>query len=245
VWKFNQAGQSLGTAWKQISYNDSAWPSGPGLFGVEPSAPYPYPEPIRTPLSLIPSGGSSQVLTYYFRTHFSYAGNPAGVSLVASNYLDDGAVFYLNGAEAGRVRMPAGTVSYSTLAQNVSPEGSADAVHFPADLLALGDNVVAVELHQTTTNSSDGVFGMWLHGMVTSNNAALHLPPAWAGFGAGGAFQMQVRGPYNATYLIEASSDLTHWMPIATNAAPLGVLQYQDATAPSSSRRFYRALLAP
>jgi len=38
------------------------------------------------------------------------------VILVASNYLSDGAVFYLNGAEVKRVRLPSGQVSFNTAA---------------------------------------------------------------------------------------------------------------------------------
>src|SRR5262245_58258755 len=63
VWKYDQAGQDLGTAWKDPGYDDSAWPAGAGLLGLETSVPPPYPIPINTLLAL----GSPQVITYYFR----------------------------------------------------------------------------------------------------------------------------------------------------------------------------------
>jgi hypothetical protein len=51
VWKYNDSGADLGTAWREPAYIDSAWPSGPGLFGVESNSPPPYPVPLKTPLS--------------------------------------------------------------------------------------------------------------------------------------------------------------------------------------------------
>lgn len=48
---------------------------------------------------------------------------------MASNYVDDGAVFYLNGREAGRLRMEGGPVTASTAA-TVAPEGR---VHIAVD----------------------------------------------------------------------------------------------------------------
>ena len=46
-------------------------------------------------------------ITYYFRTHFSFTNRLSGAALLFTDYIDDGAVFYLNGAELYRLRMPA------------------------------------------------------------------------------------------------------------------------------------------
>ena len=91
---------------------------GEALLGLESTTPYPYPAPVKTALVL----GAGRI-TYYFRTHFTLAEDPAPLLLTASVFVDDGAVFYLNGAEAARVRMAAGPVSYSTWAHLASPEG--------------------------------------------------------------------------------------------------------------------------
>ena len=42
--------------------------------------------------------------------------------------------------------------------------------------------------------------------------------------------------------VIEASTNLTYWEPILTNAPTNGSVQVLDATAPSGARRFYRAI---
>ena len=119
-WQANAAGTDLGTAWLDQSYDDtvSGWASGDGLFGYTPSsASYPT---IKTALA----NGAN---TYYFRTHFQWTNDIAGVAFVVTNYLSDGAVYYLNGNEVRRVRMPSGLVAYSTAAATTnSPVGHAD-----------------------------------------------------------------------------------------------------------------------
>jgi len=158
VWRYNDSGTDLGSAWRANSYpNENLWRSGIGLFGVETSVPYPYPVPIRTPLIL---GGGR--ITYYFRTHFNFSGSQSNLSLFATGYIDDGAVFYLNGQEAGRVRLTSNPVTFSSKAQLASPEGVPSTVEFSTTNLVLGDNVVAVEVHQSSDTSADIVFGLSL-----------------------------------------------------------------------------------
>src|SRR5881396_669654 len=118
-WRYNDNAIDLGTVWRAVSYAaENSWPLGTALFGVESSYPYPYNDPLRTALVL----GAGRT-TYYFRTHFTFNGPATNLQLLATATIDDGAVFYLNGAEVGRVRMPAGPVQFSTYAQLNYPEG--------------------------------------------------------------------------------------------------------------------------
>src|SRR6185503_1601640 len=164
VWKYNQSGSELGTAWKEVGFNDSTWASGIALFGLE-STPLVYPEPFRTALAL----GSPQVITYYFRTHFNFTGSPGDVSLVSSNLLDDGVVYYLNGSEVSRLRVATGQTS-STLADGQSSEGAYEILNFPTAALLAGDNVLAAEVHQTTATSTDVAFGLSLLAITSVRN---------------------------------------------------------------------------
>ena len=158
VWRYNDTGADLGVAWRATAYtNDNVWRSGPGLFGVETSVPYPYPEPIRTPLVL---GGGR--ITYYFRTHFNFSGDRSRISLFATGYVDDGAVFYLNGTEAGRVRLTNNPVTFTSRAQLANPEGVPVVLEFSTTNLVQGSNALAVEVHQASDTSADVVFGMSL-----------------------------------------------------------------------------------
>jgi hypothetical protein len=156
VWRYMQTQNLDGINWTAPAYNDAPWPSGPALLAFETCGC--LPEPIRTTLVV-----TNNRITFYFRTHFTVTGNVAGASLKLSTVLDDGAVFYLNGQELYRQGMPAGPVAYATFA---SP-GVGDATLtgpfiLPGSLLLPGDNVLAVEVHQSSAASSDVVFGLTL-----------------------------------------------------------------------------------
>jgi hypothetical protein len=111
VWRYEQTTNFDGVSWMAPAFDDSAWPSGPGLLYVED---HPAVMPKSTPLTL-------GRMTYYFRTHFLLPFAPQDVTLTFSNLIDDGAVFYLNGAEIQRVRMPVPptVISNATAASSV------------------------------------------------------------------------------------------------------------------------------
>jgi hypothetical protein len=157
TWRYNDKNVDLGTAWQASTYNDSAWPQGPGLLGFE-TATLPSPG-IRTSFT------NSQQLTYYARTRFTYSGSLKGVTMTIDQVLDDGAVYYLNGKEIGRSNMPAGTITFTTAASSAVGDATEQLGVITADGSALvnGTNVLAVEIHQSSTSSSDVVFGMRLN----------------------------------------------------------------------------------
>jgi hypothetical protein len=118
--------------------------------------------------------------TYYIRSHFSFTNGLKGISLAFTNYLDDGAVFYLNGTEIQRVRMPASPAAIlnATLASGYACSNSVDygdAVcpdvwNLSGDLttnLVAGDNVLAVEVHNYNSGSPDITFGTQLAVLTT------------------------------------------------------------------------------
>ncbi len=153
-WKYNQTDNLDAVGWKSPAYDDSAWPSGPALLYSESNTAV---SPRNTQLAL----GRR---TYYFRTHFNFSGSGATTFLTFSNKIDDGAVFYLNGAEVRRVRMAAAptAISYSTFATSTPSGGDAtgsDVFIIAGTNLVNGDNVLAVEVHQVSSTSSDIVFG--------------------------------------------------------------------------------------
>ncbi len=160
-----------GQAWYLPQFNDASWfGPGPGLLYIESSFSVPAK---RTGL---PPNGGQQITgvpaapTFYFRSHFTFAGNRATVNgLYFSNYVDDGAVFYLNGREIYRLRMPLAPapISYTSLTLGGQTPSGGDATS--PDLFSImgnlltnlfsGDNVLAAEVHQNTSSSPDIVFG--------------------------------------------------------------------------------------
>src|SRR5207247_2109317 len=133
-----------------------------------------------------PATQSPFVTNYYFRTHFTMPSmSPSALAatmLISTNVVDDGSVVYLNGVEIFRFNMPAGTVSATTFASAALTEGwptTGQTVFFRTNLannVVIGDNVLAVEVHQSGTGSSDDVFGMTLTAVPPSALAITSQP---------------------------------------------------------------------
>jgi hypothetical protein len=159
-WQVNDSGTDLGTNWLDQAYDDisAPWIAGLGLFGYTPS-PGAYPA-IQTALSSSPTN-------YYFRTHFAWNNNSVNIAFVITNYLSDGAVYYLNGAEVKRIRMAAGNVAFNANATGTnSPAGRADVFGLSDGPLVIGDNILEVETHQAPSSGADMVFGLSLTAAV-------------------------------------------------------------------------------
>jgi hypothetical protein len=114
------------------------------------------------------AGGAATVkpITTYFRKAISIS-NAALINTATFSILrDDGAVVYVNGVEAFRTNMPTGTVSWTTVASSVVG-GADETTNFYSfsvspSLFVTGVNVIAVEIHQSGTSSSDISFDLEL-----------------------------------------------------------------------------------
>ena len=172
-WKYSTDNLD-GVNWKTLDYDDTGW-SGPSsaCFHIENSPNIPFP-PRNT---LLPPGFVVPIFrTYYFRTPFVFSGSTADLSLTFSNYIDDGAVFYLNGAELTRLRVPAlpNMITNQTFASGRPCVGTiyeGDAAIICPDVFTIsgstltnlveGTNIVAVEVHNVSggMTSQDILFG--------------------------------------------------------------------------------------
>lgn len=108
----------------------------------------------------MPFGGNSasRYITTYFHPTFPVANAALVTSLTLNLMRDDGAVIYLNGVAVARSNMPSGAVGFSTLASSTvggAAETACYAITLPRGALLSGNNVLAVELHQSAANSSD------------------------------------------------------------------------------------------
>jgi hypothetical protein len=172
VWSYNINTNFDAVNWKTNSYNDGAWPAGPGLLGqYTPTRPQTLPEPIRT---VTPTNMNNPTL--YFRAHFNVAPGTTYTSLQFRHIVDDGAVFYLNGVEiaGSRFNLPAGAITAATTASPTVNDGLYSSfITASPSLLLTGDNVFAVEVHQSAANSSDVAMGVELQGLIVTNSPAL------------------------------------------------------------------------
>lgn len=153
TWRYLVTGNAPASTWNQEGFNDSGWPAGQGLLADETST---LSEPIRTPFAR-----TDGRLTYYFRTTFDYSGAlGSNITLNLSYFIDDGAVFYLNGQEIHRWNMAAGSVDHQTAASAaVGDAALGSALNLSSQWLKVGTNTLAVEVHQSGGTSSDVVMG--------------------------------------------------------------------------------------
>ena len=80
---------------------------------------------------------------------------------------DDGGVVYLNGVEIFRSNMPTGAIGFLSLASSVvnkQAETQFFETNVPSSLLRASTNVIAVEIHQVTRDSTDVSFDLGLEG---------------------------------------------------------------------------------
>lgn len=165
-WRYATANLD-GVNWTAPGYDDSGW-SGPGagVLWVNTSTSTLDPALLGETMASNPGTGFPYV-TYYFRTRFNAAAAGSGSSLAFSGYLDDGAVFYLNGHEIYRLRMPDApeAILNGSIAAGFPCEGNADCLdEFTvkdgvSEHLVTGDNVLAVEAHNYSPRSPDITFG--------------------------------------------------------------------------------------
>ena len=161
VFSFDDSNTDFGTAFAAVDFDDSGWKSGTGLFGFE-SRTLPEPQ-IQSALARDSANG---LTTYFLRTEFDFALDPIGSQISINAIIDDGARFFLNGQELGRVRLPEGDIDASTVAEKVGTEGVVESDLLVTDgsiALRNGTNVLAVDLHNDSSGSSDIVFGMQLN----------------------------------------------------------------------------------
>ncbi len=159
TWKFLDNGSNQGTAWRPLSFDDSAWSSGPAQLGYGDGDE-------ATTLGYGPDANNKYITTY-FRRVFTVADASVFNGLTLRLLRDDGAVVYLNGTEVWRSNMPVGGVGYQTVA-SVAVGGADESTWFQTTLspalLVNGTNVLAVELHQSGGTSTDISFDLQLIG---------------------------------------------------------------------------------
>jgi Calcineurin-like phosphoesterase/Purple acid Phosphatase, N-terminal domain len=167
-WKYLDTGMDQGTTWRATAFNDAAWASGNAELGYGDNDEE----------TVVSYGGipATKYITTYFRKAFTISSIPSALSL--DLVCDDGAVVYLNGVEVYRQNMPAGTILFSTLASaasgdpGVPTETAWTAATLNPASLVVGNNVIAVEIHQNLITSSDISFNLRL----TNNNTSGPTP---------------------------------------------------------------------
>ena len=157
IWRYWDLGGNLGTTWRDHGFSDATWNSGGGPLGYGESY-------VNATIGFGPSS-SNKFITTYFRRPFQ-VNDPTAVTAITGELMwDDGAVIYLNGHEIGRASMPGGTITATTLSTGHEASNAYTSFDWTAQKVWLvpGVNVIAVEVHQAATSSSDLVFDLAMH----------------------------------------------------------------------------------
>lgn len=185
VWKYWDKDVDQGTAWRELTFDDSAWASGPAELGYGDG----------DEATVIDGGPSNdRNPTAYFRRKFQ-VDDPSRVLSVRVNLRrDDGAVVHINGVEVFRTNMPAGPIVYETWASSSGTDENAFYTQDTApSVLVAGENIIACEVHQANATSSDLSFDLELQAELDP------MPPA-PGF---------IRGDANGDRRVDISDVVT------------------------------------
>ncbi|PKW26708.1 fibronectin type III domain-containing protein [Phycicoccus duodecadis] len=207
--RFWSTGTAPAGAWTTTAYSDTAWSTGAGELGYGDGDE----DVVISPLGV----------THYFRTAFTVpslasVGNPRLRLL-----LDDGAVAYLNGTELVRENMPTGAIGDTSLAVNGiggTDEMDWSSYAIPAGRLVQGANVLAVEVHNSSTTSSDVSYAARVEytssaptapaaptGVTATPSSATSVEVSWAGSAGATGYLVQRDGVTVATVASTAFSD--------------------------------------
>ena len=157
TWKFLDDGTDQGTAWRNPSFNDAQWDSGPAELG--------YGDGGEAHVVSFGPNGNNKHITTYFRHRFAATNVLDFEALTLDVMRDDGAIVYLNGSVLTADNMPGGTITYQTTATGTTGGEDESTFHrfaVPAFNLREGWNTIAVEIHQISGSSSDISFDLRL-----------------------------------------------------------------------------------
>jgi hypothetical protein len=159
--------------WKTSTYNASTWATGDAPLGYDSVALTP---PRKTTISY-GTDWQNKYRTSYFRKIISLAGYLDGGDTLNNNYpaaiyklrvrRDDGIIVYINGRMVFKDNLQL-HCGFNTYATSASDNGNIwQEIYVDPHIFHIGDNVVAVELHQSSNNSKDLFFDLELKALRT------------------------------------------------------------------------------
>jgi hypothetical protein len=154
-WLYEDSGSDLGTTWREVAYDDSSW-SGPAQarlgFGLDGE---------------VTTITDTDAITYYFRKDINIPSGDLYDEYDLEFIYDDGLICWVNNQEVARVGIGTGAL-FNTVATFTSTDGDVHTATIPASAFVDGNNVIAIELHQVNSTSSDVSLDMGLSARVNA-----------------------------------------------------------------------------
>jgi hypothetical protein len=159
------ADAGLGLTWTQVDFDDGAWTNGEAAVGYDDNADY------RSHFTTDVASTMQDINTSaYIRIPFAVSDIPSLEGLTLWVKYDDGFIAYLNGVRVADRNAPA-TPSWDSTATGQHSDSQAVAfesidISGSADLIAPGDNVLAIHGLNSDLGSSDFLIAAELDGRV-------------------------------------------------------------------------------
>ena len=179
LWKYKGGGTNLdAVAWKTLAYAEPGWVSGGSALGFGSSPPV---RNTAIPENNSAGGGGASGARYptlYFRKVINIPDLSVYANFQLRTKFDDGIVIWINGVQA-YINNIAASPTYSTLATTAIANNGADiySSSLSNSLFVTGDNIIAVEIHQSALNSSDLFFDLELTGIHIAQPADVQFFP--------------------------------------------------------------------
>jgi len=153
TWKYfkgTKEASSPTTAWRQLGFDDSAWPSGPQPIGYDPTVVMGTSLPDMT----------GHYTSVFFRKTF-VVGDPESVgSLTLEALYDDGFKVWINGTNVLNANISTDEVPYNGTALVAREDNTYNlfTLSNPASFLTAGTNIIAIEAYNISLSSSSDFF---------------------------------------------------------------------------------------
>tara|TARA_B100001250_G_scaffold372144_1_gene357428 strand:- start:4823 stop:6190 length:1368 start_codon:yes stop_codon:yes gene_type:complete len=242
-WRYYDGSTAPNRNWTKLSFDDSAWLSGPGLFG--------YGNGNEATIVSYGTNPNRKRATVYFRQTFEVDAVELIEKMTFKLLRDDAAAVYVNGEQVYRDSNLLQTARHTTYATSTIVDESAYATFEVAGgSLTNGKNVVAAEVHQASRTSSDlsfALFGkahMFPGARVTlkeelSNNTndiiSLNVKVS--------PFTIFLDSKIQKKYIVETSTNLSDWVQLQVISGNGDSIEFKPTPRPNEKARFFRIRL--
>ncbi|MBL7827949.1 MAG: lamin tail domain-containing protein [Saprospiraceae bacterium] len=217
IWHYRLGTAAPPSDWKQPVFNPAGWSTGPGGFGYGDG----------DDATIVPNG----TVAVYYRYSFDLSDPSIVAGVILSMDYDDGFVAYLNGVEIARSGNIPGTPDHTTLAsQEREVTGTFENYSLNTlqvqNLMNVGANTLAVEIHNVTLSSSDLSGRTFLHLGMETPTQIFGPVPSW--FNPGGTTS---NGALHTDFKLNFSEKITLFDPSGNIVDSLTIGQLQPGHA--------------
>jgi CotH kinase protein/Secretion system C-terminal sorting domain len=172
IWRYQVGTSEPDQNWRTLLFDDSDWPRGPGGFGFGDNDDNTEISPCRS---------------IFIRIKFNITDTSLIKSAILNIDYDDGFVAYLNDIEIARAGVQGIHPSHDELAEDHeavmykggSPESFLIRKKKLIEILLPGENILAVQVHNSSATSSDLSSNVWLSFGITGTSSLFRQVPGW------------------------------------------------------------------